>query len=59
MQLTGTGGLIEFVQALVTALLAWAQSFITFITSNPVILVFVITPLLFWAIGAIRRMLRL
>ena len=59
MQLTGTGGLIEFVQALVTALLGWAQSFVTFITSNPVILVFVITPLLFWAIGAIRRMLRL
>lgn len=42
-----------------TGLLGWAQQFVDFITSNPVILVFVITPLLFWAIGAIRRMLRL
>lgn len=51
--------LISFVQSLVTALIGWAQSFVTFITSNPIILVFVITPLLFWAIGAIRRLLRL
>lgn len=42
-----------------TGLLGWAQQFVNFITGNPVILVFVITPLLFWAIGAIRRMLRL
>lgn len=51
--------LVEFVQSLVTAILGWAGSYINFITSNPVVLVFVVTPLIFWAIGAIRRMLRL
>lgn len=52
-------GLIAFVQSLVTALISWGGSFISFITSNPVILVFVVTPLLFWAIGMIKRLLRL
>lgn len=42
-----------------SGLLGWAQQFVNFITANPVILVFVVTPLLFWAIGAIRRLLRL
>lgn len=61
--------LIEFVQTLIgtptvgetagSGLLGWASQFVSFITSNPVILVFVITPLLFWAIGAIRRLIRL
>lgn len=52
-------GVISAVTSLVTALVTWAGSFIGFITSNPIILVFVITPLLFWGIGAIKRMLRL
>lgn len=51
--------LITFVTTLVTGLIDWAQSFVTFVTSNPVILVFVITPLLFWGIGAIKRLIRL
>lgn len=42
-----------------TGLLGWAGQFVNFITDNPVILVFVITPLLFWAIGMIKRLLRL
>lgn len=42
-----------------TGLIGWAGQFIDFVTDNPVILVFVITPLLFWGIGAIKRLIRL
>ena len=42
-----------------TGLLGWASQIVAFITGNPVILVFVITPLLFWGVGMIKRLLRL
>lgn len=42
-----------------TGLIGWCETFINFITSNPIVLVFVITPILFWGLGAIKRMLRL
>lgn len=43
----------------VGGMVGWIASYIGAITSNPLLLMFVLCPAIFWAIGAIRRIIRL
>lgn len=41
-----------------TGMIGWIGSYVGTITSNPLLLAFVLTPAIFWALGAIRRIMR-
>lgn len=45
--------------SVVTAAITWMGSFVTFITSNPLILLFVVVAFVGLAIGLIRRLIAL
>lgn len=47
------------VAAVVTQAMTWAGSVVTFITSNPLIMVFVSLPLVGLGVGLVRRMISL
>lgn len=53
--------LISNVGSLVTGMVTWITSYIGAITAsgNELLLLFVLCPAIFWAIGAIRRLIRL
>lgn len=52
------GAIITDITALVTGSVAWAGSFVTFITSNPLVLLFTITSFVGLGIGLIKRACR-
>lgn len=51
--------IITNVTALVTAAITWVTSFVTAITDNPLILMFVIISFVGLGVGLIRRLIRL
>lgn len=51
--------ILEQVTSIVTSAISWAGSFGTVITSNPLILMFVIVPFVGLGVGLIKRLIRL
>lgn len=50
--------LLSDVGSIFTAMVTWVQSVVNMITSNPIILVFVIFSLIFGAVAMVRRLIR-
>lgn len=51
--------LLADVGSIFTAMVSWVQSVIQMITSNPILLVFVIFSLIFGAVAMVRRLIRI
>ena len=51
--------ILSDVSSVVTSALSWASSVVTFITANPIVMVFVIIPLVGLGIGMVKRMISL
>lgn len=51
--------ILSNVSSVVTSALSWATSVVTFITANPIVMVFVIIPLVGLGIGMVKRMISL
>lgn len=51
--------LLSTITTILTSIISWTQSVITMITSNPLILLFVIMGVALIAIGVVKRLLRL
>lgn len=47
------------VSSIVTSALSWASSVVTFIIANPIVMIFVLIPLVGLGIGMVRRMISL
>ena len=51
--------ILGYVTSIVTSAVSWMGSFATFVTGNPLVLVFVLIPLVGLGIGLFRRLLSL
>lgn len=51
--------LLQDVGSIFTAMVGWVQKVIEMITSNPILLVFVIFSLIFGAVAMVRRLIRI
>lgn len=51
--------ILEAITSIFTSIVSWVGSVITMITSNPLILLFVVMGVALIAIGVVRRLLRL
>lgn len=53
-------GVVTSIGTLVTGMMSWIGSYVGAITTstNGLLLAFVLTPAIFWALGAIRRIMR-
>lgn len=56
---TSMSAILADVSAIVTAGVTWMGQFVTFITDNPIVLIFVIVPFVGLGIGLIKRLLSL
>ena len=52
-------GIISVISALVTAGIEWVGDFVTVITANPLLLMFVVTAFVGLGVGLIKRIIRL
>lgn len=52
-------GIISVISSLVTAGIGWVGDFVTVITANPLLLMFVVTAFVGLGIGLIKRIIRL
>lgn len=50
--------LLADVSSIFTSMVTWVQSTVNMITSNPIILVFVIFSLIFGSVAMVRRLMR-
>lgn len=51
--------ILSDVSSVVTQALTWAGSVVTFIQSNPIVMIFVLVPLVGLGIGMVKRMISL
>lgn len=51
--------ILSDVSSVVTQALTWAGSVVTFIQSNPIVMIFVLVPLIGLGIGMVKRMISL
>lgn len=51
--------ILSDVSSVVTSALQWAASVVNFITSNPIVMIFVLIPLVGLGIGMVKRMISL
>lgn len=56
---TTMSGIITDVTAIVTASVGWVGQFLTVITENPLLLMFVIVPFVGLGIGLLKRLIKL
>lgn len=50
--------ILTAVSSIVTSMITWVGQFATAITSNPIILIFVIVGLVFLGLNAVRKLMR-
>lgn len=51
--------ILSDVSSIVTSALSWASSVVTFIIGNPIVMIFVLIPLVGLGIGMVKRMISL
>lgn len=52
-----TAAVISAIGAVVNGAIGWMGSFVNFIGNNPIVLVFVVLPLVGFAVGILKRLL--
>ena len=59
MEAVTLASILTDIGSIVTQALVWAGSVVTFIQSNPIVMVFVLIPLVGLGIGMVKRMISL
>lgn len=58
-EVTGMAAIIADITSLVTAVVGWVGQFVTTITGNPLLLIFVIVAFVGLGVGLIKRLIKL